>query len=370
MTPTALLKLGPADAGRDLSEEDYLAAEYEPGHKYELIRGRLEVSPLPGVPQDCAEQWLFRHLLAYSLCHPHVINHVTNKACVRIIEAAEVSLPEPDISAYRDFPLLEPEGVDWRDLSPVLVAEIISPGYAAKDLRRNPPLYLSQRSIQEYWVVDTRPGLRAAELVVHRRQTRALADHHDPLRREVRDAPSPRLRVGCRPLAAPAHGGSEMTTALRLGKAQHGQRLTWEEFLDADHERGHNYETIHGRLYVSPQPRFSADDLKEWLVDLLKAYARLRPDVFNHVSGSGAVEILSPDDPGKDLIRNPPLYLSVPSIKEYWVVDPRPDPYQPSMVVHRRHRAAWRIIDVAFGGTYTTRLLPGFTLRLDPNVEE
>lgn len=168
MSIASTLKLGPLDAGRDLSEEDYLAAEYEPGYKYELIRGRLEVSPSPGVPQDYAERWLIRHLDAYSLRRPDIINYVSPKARVRIVETAEVSLPEPDVSAYRDFPLLEVEDTDWRDVSPILVGEIISPGYASKDLRRNPPLYLSLRSIQEYWVLDTRPGL-AAELVVHRR---------------------------------------------------------------------------------------------------------------------------------------------------------------------------------------------------------
>ncbi|MBY0230558.1 MAG: Uma2 family endonuclease [Gemmataceae bacterium] len=169
MSIASTLKLGPADAGRDLSEEDFLAAEYEPGYQYELIRGRLEVSPMPGVPQDYAEKWLFGRLFAYSLLRPDVINYVTDKSRVRIVETAEVSLPEPDVSAYHDFPLLEVEETRWSDVSPILVGESVSPRYAAKNLRRNPPLYLGQRSIQEYWVLDTRPGLRAAELVVHRR---------------------------------------------------------------------------------------------------------------------------------------------------------------------------------------------------------
>jgi Uma2 family endonuclease len=202
-----------------------------------------------------------------------------------------------------------------------------------------------------------------------------------------------------------------MATALKLGRADHGRKLTLEDFQEADYVEGHKYEIIHGRLYVSPLPAFSADDLKEWILDLLKEYARAHMDVINYVT-TGArvfvpdggevtapepdiacyqglptrgrrrgviwerispvlvVEIISPDDPGKDLTRNPPLYLAVPSIREYWVFDPRPDPYAPSLVVHRRQGRRWRIIDVPHGGTYTTRLLPGFSLTVDPFPDE
>ncbi|MGL4554433.1 MAG: Uma2 family endonuclease, partial [Gemmataceae bacterium] len=76
------------------------------------------------------------------------------------------------------------------------------------------------------------------------------------------------------------------------------------------------------------------------------------------------VEVISPDNAEKDLTRNPPLYLSVPSIREYWVVETRPNPYQPSLVVHRRHGRRWRVTTVPYGSTYTTPLLPGFALHL------
>jgi Uma2 family endonuclease len=78
------------------------------------------------------------------------------------------------------------------------------------------------------------------------------------------------------------------------------------------------------------------------------------------------VEIASADDPEKDFLRNVKLYRLVPSIKEYWVLDPRDDPNHPSMRVYRRVGKKWRIIEVAAGGTYTTKLLPGFKLVLDP----
>lgn len=202
-----------------------------------------------------------------------------------------------------------------------------------------------------------------------------------------------------------------MATALKLGKADHGRRLTLEEYLEGDYEGGYKYEIIHAWLYVSPLPAFSAEDIKEWLAELLRLYAQECPEVINGVYAPArvfvpaggevtapepdivcyqglpprsrrrgtnwdrispilVVEIISPDDPGNGLTRNPPLYLSVPSIREYWVLDPRPDPYQPSLVVHRRQGRRWRTINVPHRGTYTTRLLPGFSLTIDPFPEE
>jgi Uma2 family endonuclease len=56
----------------------------------------------------------------------------------------------------------------------------------------------------------------------------------------------------------------------------------------------------------------------------------------------------------------------VPSIREYWILDPRADADQPALLVYRRRGRRWqRPITVPGGGTYATRLLPGFILRLE-----
>jgi Uma2 family endonuclease len=79
------------------------------------------------------------------------------------------------------------------------------------------------------------------------------------------------------------------------------------------------------------------------------------------------VEILSPNDPDKDLVRNLPLYLAVPSIREYWIVDNRANADEPTLRVYRRRGQRWQnVIELGFGATYTTRFLPGFSLILDP----
>src|SRR5262249_45999380 len=88
---------------------------------------------------------------------------------------------------------------------------------------------------------------------------------------------------------------------------------------------------------------------------------------WRDVSPLLVVEVLSIDDPDKDLVRNLELYLQVPTIREYWILDTRADPDRPPMLVYRRRGSRWqRPIEVAYGETYTTKLLPGFELVLDP----
>lgn len=102
----------------------------------------------------------------------------------------------------------------------------------------------------------------------------------------------------------------------------------------------------------------------------LAAYCNYPPrgEKFNweDVSPLLVAEILSPDNSQKDLVRNTELYLQVPSIKEYWIVDGIMDPDHPTLKVHRRWGQKWRIKDIPFGGTYTTPLLPGFELVMNP----
>lgn len=52
---TVQLKFGPADHNRPLTLDDFESAEYERGFKYEIIDGRLYVSPLPNPPENILE---------------------------------------------------------------------------------------------------------------------------------------------------------------------------------------------------------------------------------------------------------------------------------------------------------------------------
>ena len=168
-----LLKLGLADHGRPLALEEFLAAEGQEGYRYELIGGKVYVSPTPNPPENWAEEWLGELLHAYARAHPEVINYVSGKCRVFVPRAEEVTAPEPDLAAYHAFPRLRgPQGLRWDEVSPVLVVKVLVEGDPDKDLDRNVELYRQVPSLQEYWILDGRQSVTHPRLLVYRRRDR------------------------------------------------------------------------------------------------------------------------------------------------------------------------------------------------------
>jgi Uma2 family endonuclease len=202
-----------------------------------------------------------------------------------------------------------------------------------------------------------------------------------------------------------------MTTLLRIGPADHGRPVTVEEFESAQDEEGYSSELIDGRWYVSPDPELPHDRILDWVLTVLKEYAGQHPEVINYISSharvpvSGrsrpsqaqpdvtayhdfplhlpirslkwrdvspvlVVEVVSEDNSEKDLVRNVEIYEYVPSIREYWILDPLEDPDHPPLKVNRKRGRTWqRPIDVPAGSVSTTKLLPGLELLVDPRGE-
>jgi Uma2 family endonuclease len=169
---TTQLYLTPADHGRELALEEFLSARGREGYQYEIIHGRLEVSPLPNLPHDVLRKWLERLLDRYTEQHPEVINRVQAPARVFLpkVEEDDPTAPEPDVACYQGFPLYLPiREWNWRDVSPLIVVEILSEDSADKDLVRNRRLYLQVPSIREYWILDPRADADHPSLLVYRR---------------------------------------------------------------------------------------------------------------------------------------------------------------------------------------------------------
>jgi Uma2 family endonuclease len=204
-----------------------------------------------------------------------------------------------------------------------------------------------------------------------------------------------------------------MTTAInpitkrKLGPMDCGFPMTFDEFMKGNYQEGYQYELIDGELYVFPFPNLSENRIENWIGLKLQTYSREYPQIINYVTNKArvfvpgrapvtvlgpdltayhdfpldrpwkkirwqdvspilVVEVVSKDDPYKDLVRNVKLYLQVPTIQEYWLIDPRKNPERPTFRVHRRQRKGWRIIQPIFGSVYTTKLLPWFALIIDP----
>ncbi len=168
------LHLSPAWAGRDISLEEFEHATGQEGWHYELIDGRVEVSPVPDLPHDSVLFWLNRLFLDYSRAHPESVNYLSNHSRVFIPGRQATTCPEPDFAAYRDFPLHLPLRLRrWRDVSPIVVVETLSPDNRNKDLVRNVELYLQSPTIREYWIIDPVTDPDRPILCVRRKRGRA-----------------------------------------------------------------------------------------------------------------------------------------------------------------------------------------------------
>lgn len=163
--------LGLADHGHPVTLEEFESAEFEEGYKYELIDGRLYVSPAPNLPEDDLVFWLFRSLYEYMRRRPKAIKHLSQKARVFVAGRSEVTCPEPDISVFRVYPVdVARDQRRWQDVSPIIVVEVLYDADPHKDLVRNVELYLQVPSIREYWLLDARYSADEPTLIVHRRR--------------------------------------------------------------------------------------------------------------------------------------------------------------------------------------------------------
>jgi Uma2 family endonuclease len=168
---TTILKLGPADHGRAITVEEARSAHWQEGYRYEIIDGRIYVTPVPNLPHDRILRWILNTVNDYSRQNPHILNYVTTNGKVIVPDRLGLTEPEPDLIAFRDFPLdSSMTEVQWEDLTPVLVVEILSEDDPEKDLERNVELYEEIASIREYWIFDPRADADRPTLSVYRRR--------------------------------------------------------------------------------------------------------------------------------------------------------------------------------------------------------
>lgn len=166
-----VVKIGPADHDRPMTFEEFQSGDYEEGYRYELIDGRLYVSPEPNMPDEWVAEWLHRKLAGYAESHPRRLRWVTMRARVFVPGRRGVTTPEPDLAAYRRFPLRRRiRDMDWRDYSPILVVEVLTEGDPDKDMVRNVALYQQVPSIKEYWIIDSRADANTPTMTVYRRR--------------------------------------------------------------------------------------------------------------------------------------------------------------------------------------------------------
>jgi Uma2 family endonuclease len=148
---TQTIKIGPADHGRRMSLADFEHAEAQEGRLYELGRGVVIVSDVPGPRHLMQLMAIRRQLHAYDLQHPDKIHTIASGSDCKILLADLESERHPDLAVYKNPP---PEGDDfWASWIPEIVIEVVSPGSAERDYVEKREEYL-RFGVREYWIVD------------------------------------------------------------------------------------------------------------------------------------------------------------------------------------------------------------------------
>jgi Uma2 family endonuclease len=148
---TVKLRIGPADHGRAMSLEEFREAEEQPGYLYELARGALEVSEVPGDDHGQIVHNLHEAMSEYIRQHPGRIRRIAHGSDIRLIIPELDSDRHPDLAVVFWGAALTERGRQ----RPELVSEVVSRGKRARhrDYEEKSEEYLALR-IGEYWIID------------------------------------------------------------------------------------------------------------------------------------------------------------------------------------------------------------------------
>ncbi len=184
--------------------------------------------------------------------------------------------------------------------------------------------------------------------------------------------------------------------ATMIGPADHGRRMSLDEFDTAEGREGKLYELSRGVIIVTDVPNPPHGDKADKLRLSIDAYRLGHPDVIRNVF-TGAeckllieptqserhpdlaiyktlapgddssvwsfwipeivIEIVSRDSAERDYDEKAEDYLHF-GVGEYWIIDP----FQSVVTIHRRIRGRWKVQEMKAGQKYSTPLLPGFEM--------
>jgi Uma2 family endonuclease len=144
-------RIGPADRGRRMTLDAFIRAEVEDGWNYELARGVVEVTEVPGPSHGRRVRRVARLFDHYDERHPGIIKYIAGGGECRIRLPGLASDRHPDQAVYLDP---EPPGPNvWARWIPTIVVEVVSRGGRKRDFVAKREEYL-RMGVREYWILD------------------------------------------------------------------------------------------------------------------------------------------------------------------------------------------------------------------------
>jgi hypothetical protein len=159
----AVKRIGPADHGKRMRLVDFDHADVQEGFLYELGRGRIVVSDVPGRRHYEQIMATKRQAMAFDLASPDLVHAIFSSGECKILAWGFESERHPDLAIYL-VPPPDDEEDQWSIWIPALVIEIVFPGSVHRDYVEKAEEYLAF-GVQEYWVIDA----DKQEVLVHRR---------------------------------------------------------------------------------------------------------------------------------------------------------------------------------------------------------
>ncbi len=144
-------RIGPADHGQALPFDDFIQADFEDGWLYELARGVVVVTEVPGVPHGRIVGRVTRMFVRYEDQQPDVINYRAGGSECRLRLPGMASDRHPDQAIYLTPP--PPGEKPWTRWIPEIVIEVVSRGGEDRDYVEKREEYL-RAGVKEYWILD------------------------------------------------------------------------------------------------------------------------------------------------------------------------------------------------------------------------
>ncbi len=134
-----------------LSVDEYLGAQLPEGYRYELVNGVVEMTPTPSYGHDRVVDCISQQFAEYRSRHSGRIAHMSWNATVAI--PGHETVREPDIAIYAELHPSQRDYTVWKEMTPLLVVEVVSPGQEERDYEEKREEYL-RAGVHEYWIVD------------------------------------------------------------------------------------------------------------------------------------------------------------------------------------------------------------------------
>jgi Uma2 family endonuclease len=146
-------KIGPQDHGRRMSLKEFEPIQVQEGYLYELGRGVIVVSDVPGFKHLRQVSAIRDRLVIYKVAHPHDVYDVVAGSDCKILIAEWESERHPDLSIFKKPPP-SPEGKKlwWKWIADIAI-EVVSRSSRKRDYVEKREEYLT-RGVKEYWIVD------------------------------------------------------------------------------------------------------------------------------------------------------------------------------------------------------------------------